>query len=189
MLGKFYDFHVLIIPKIFRAVGKHDDAFWLKGLDCTRVVGNQDDSAGVGAQCVEDLFAGDRVKVVGGLVEKQDVRAGGHQGGQCEAGLFTAGECSCWLVELFAGEHEGAKEAAEALLVGVGAGFDGVLPDGFVGVDGVVFLGEVADFEAVSGDDAAFAVGAFDAGEEFEQGGFTCTVESEDDYAGAFVDG
>lgn len=104
-------------------------------------------------------------------------------------GFFTAGECSCWLVELFAGEHEGSEEAAEALLVGVGAGFDGVLPDGFVGVDGVVFLGEVADFEAVSGDDAAFAVGAFHTGEEFEQGGFTCTVESEDDYAGAFVDG
>ena len=146
-------------------------------------MGDQDDSAGVGAQGIEDLLARLRVKVVGRLIEQQHIRPGADQGGQGETGLLTAGQRAGRLVELLAGEHERTQQAAQVLFIGVRAGADRVLPDGGVRVDGVVLLGEVADLETVAGDDAALAVGALHTGQQLEQCGLTGTVVAEDDHA------
>src|SRR5699024_7459989 len=92
------------------------------------------------------------------------------------------------LVQLLPGKHKRAQQAAQLLLIGVGASVDGVLPHGLAPVDGVVFLGEVADLEAVARDDAALPVRALHPGQELQQRGLTGTVEAQDADAAALVD-
>ena len=92
------------------------------------------------------------------------------------------------MLQLLAGKHKGAKQAAQLLLICVRAGVDGVLPHGLIRVDGVMFLREVTNAQTVAADDATFTIGAFHTGQQFQQGGLTCTVVAENDHPRAFVD-
>ena len=55
-------------------------------------MGDEDDGAFVFGDGLEDFVAGGGVEVVGGLVEEEDVGAGGDERGEGETGLFAAGE-------------------------------------------------------------------------------------------------
>lgn len=68
---------------ILVAIGQKDDTLGVQCLSRARVVSHQDNGAGVTAERVQDLLAGDRVEVVGGLVEQQYVCCGRHEAGQC----------------------------------------------------------------------------------------------------------
>ena len=93
------------------------------------------------------------------------------------------------MLELFPGEQECAQQTPQVLFNGVGAGGDGVFPHGFVRVNGVVFLGEIADFQPVPGHDAARPIGVLLPRQESQQGGFSGAVKAQHDHAGLLIDG
>ena len=117
-------------------------------------MGDQDHRAlELGQRVLERLAALD-VEVVGGLVEDQDVGAGGDQDRQREPPLLAAGDVGELLLDVGAGEEEAAEQAARLLAGEAGLALGGVehgaLPGGRVGV-----LGEVAELDVVAGADAA----------------------------------
>ena len=97
---------------VLGAVGQQHHPLRFQCLGRARIVGDQDHRTLVATQRIEHLFARCRVEVVGGLVEQQDVGGGGHQTGQCQARLLTARQRCGGLIELRAGEHESAQQAA-----------------------------------------------------------------------------
>ena len=151
-------------------------------------MGDQNHRAQVAAQRVEHLFARGRVEVIGRFVEQQHVGRGGHQSRQRKARLLATGQRPGLLVELRSNEHEGAEQTAQLLLTGVGRSVANVLPDGCGRVEGVVFLREIADLEAVSRFDVP-RVHWLGSGDQPQQGGLTRPVESEHHHPGATVDG
>ncbi len=84
--------------------------------------------------------------------------------------------------------QERAEDLAELDVEDVGPGRAHVLQDGAVRVEGLVFLGVVADLEAVAGADLA-GVGLLDAAQDAQQGGLPGAVEAQDDDPVAPVDG
>ena len=173
---------------VLGSVRQQHHALRIERLGSARIVRHQHYRAQIAAQRVEHLLARCRVEIVGGLIQQQHVRGGGHQSGQGQAGLLTAGQRSGGLFQLRSGEHERAEQTAQILLAGVGSGVTDVLPHRGVVVEGVVFLGEVADLHPVAGFDGA-GIGFLDSGEHPQQGGLARTVEAQHDHPGAPVDG
>ncbi|CNU99761.1 Uncharacterised protein [Mycobacterium tuberculosis] len=99
----------------------------------------------VAAQRVEHLLARGRIEIVGRFIEQQHIRGGGHQAGQREPGLLTAGERAGRLLELRTGEHERTQQAAQVLFAGIRCRVPDVLPNGGIVVERVVLLREIAD--------------------------------------------
>ena len=97
---------VVDVPEVLDAVGQQNHALRVERLDCAFVVADEDDGAGVVAQRAQNLGAAGGIEVVGGLVNEQDVRAGGHNGGQGQARLLPAGEHSGRFVDVVTGEQE-----------------------------------------------------------------------------------
>src|SRR5699024_5297614 len=96
---------------------------------------------------------------------------------------------TCWLLQLVTRENDRAQQTAKVLLACIGASLNGVFPNSFIRVNVVVFLRKVADAQTVSGDNAAFAVGALNTGKKLQQCGLTGTVGAQHNDAGALVDG
>ena len=79
-------------------------------LEQGAVVGDEDDRALVLDQRVLERLAALDVEVVGGLVEDQDVGAGGDQDRQREPPLLAAGDVAELLLGVVAGEEEAAEQ-------------------------------------------------------------------------------
>ena len=135
-------------------------------------MGDENDGAFVFGDGLEDFVAGGGVEVVGGLVEEEDVGAGGDERGEGETGLFAAGEDPGGFEGVVAGEEEGAEDGTSLSVVELGGDVGEVLKHGSVEIEGVVLLGEVADLAAVAVFDDA-GVGVFDVGEQAQGGGFS----------------
>ena len=87
-----------------------DDRAAADRLQQGAVVGDEDDRALEGDQRVLERLAALDVEVVGGLVEDQDVGAGGDQDRQREPPLLAAGDVAQLLLDVGAGEEEAAEQ-------------------------------------------------------------------------------
>ena len=143
------------------------------------VVGDeQDRTLELGQRVLERLAALD-VEMVGGLVEDEDVGAGGDEDRQREPPLLAAGDVGELLLDLGAGEEEAAEQGARlgplSPVSRWAASSTVPLAGGGLGV-----LGEVAEVDVVAGADAAGGRLAA-AGEGLDQGRLAGAVGADED--------
>src|SRR6476620_6844380 len=74
-LCKCDEIREILAPRVFHAVGQHDNAFGRQRLDGTFIMRHEHYRAPEAAQGAENLFPASWIEVVGWLVEQQHVRA------------------------------------------------------------------------------------------------------------------
>ena len=150
------------------------------------VVGDQDHRALELDQRVLERLAALDVEMVGGLVEDQDVGAGGDEDRQREPPLLAAGDVGELLLGVAAGEEEAAEQGARLRPGEAGLALGRVehvpRPGRGVGV-----LGEVAEVDVVAGaDDARGGLAA--PGQGLDQGRLAAAVGADEDDVFAALD-
>ena len=75
------------------------------------------------------------------------------------------------------------------MFTGIGTRLDSVLPHGRVGIDRVMLLSEIPDFEPVTSNNSSFPIASLDACEELKEGRLSSTVITQNNDAGTLVDG
>ena len=112
-------------------------------------MGDEDDRALEGEQRVLERLAALDVEVVGGLVEDQDIGAGGDKDRQREPPLLPAGDVLQLFLDVGAGEQEAAEQVPRLRPRQPGLALRGVEHRPFAGRS-VGVLGEVADLDVVA---------------------------------------
>ena len=136
------------------------------------------DGARPGTEHGADGGDGRGIEVVGGLVEQEEVRLAGRQHGQPELGPLTTREGPGQLVGRLGGQPERPEEGAPVPL-GLEHGVAHVVQSGAVGVDLLVFLGEVAELDVRPELDHAVG-GLLGPGQAAQQRGLPGTVAADD---------
>jgi hypothetical protein len=71
--GEFDEIGIVITPKVFIAVGQDQDTLWFECKHGARVMCHENHGSLVTAQGTKNLLATCGVKVIGGLVEEQNI--------------------------------------------------------------------------------------------------------------------
>ncbi len=151
------------------------------------VVGDENEGAVVALEGELEGFDRMDIEVGGGFIHEEDVGGVDEKFDEVEPGFFSAAEDLGFFVDIVSFEEEGAEDTAGFVFAhGGGAGED-FIEDGAFGVEGSgAVLAEVADF-GVMAEVAVALLAIDDAGEDFEEGGFTGAVGAyEDDTFTAF---
>ncbi len=82
------------------------------------VVGDEHDRPGVGAQGILQYVATRKVKMIGGLIQNQEVHRNGECLGQCQSGLFATRQVTDEAVHGVTTEPEGSQVGAWVATVG-----------------------------------------------------------------------
>ncbi|MFM1945087.1 MAG: hypothetical protein RI897_4069 [Verrucomicrobiota bacterium] len=144
------------------------------------VVGDEDEGSVIALEGELEGFDCMDVEVGCGLVHEEDIGWVDEELDEVEPGFFSAAEDLGFFVDIVPFEEEGAEDTAGFVFAHGGCAGEDFIEDGVLGVESCcAVLAEVANF-GVMAEVTITLLAIDDAGEDFEEGGFTGAVGADE---------